>query len=202
MQGAGWRRRTTGPRHAVRKVRCRTHGGSFTLYPVSHVPYGREAVICQAEGKEAEGRASLVDAATAYCRGERWPEEPIEDEVGPVGRTQRRRITAVGRAVGLDQPVVDSRVLGELGLDVVQTRGGLSERVAALGGVGPEMGPWLRIVGAMDLVGRWGRVGVLAGTVSARLTSARGCRARSLRGPPERRGSAHESVLERCPTGH
>jgi len=176
---------------------------SFTLYPVGHVPYGREAVICQAEGtEEKEGRASLVGAAVAYCRGERWPEEPIEDEVGPVGRTQRRRIAAVGRAVGLDQPKVDSRLIGELGLDVVQTRGGLSERVAALCEAGPGMGPWLRIVGAMDLVGWWGRVGVLAGTANARLTPARGCRARSLRGPPERSGSAHESVLERYPAGH
>ena len=203
MGGAGWRDRVTGPQYPLRKVRCRTHGRSFTLYPVGHVPYGREPVICQAERPaSADPRASLVGAAIADCRGEHWSDDLIEDERGPVRRTQRRRIAFVGRAVGLDRQDVDSRVLGELGLEVVQTRGRQSERVAALSALGPGLERWLRVVGAIDLVGRLGPVGVLAGVARSPLTPARGIRARSLRGPPSQPGSSgHESVLERCREG-
>lgn len=185
MEGDGWRDRLTGPRHPVRKVRCIAHRRSFTLYPVGHVPFGREPVVCQVEDpEEADSRASLTGAAVAVCRGERWPEDLILGEQGPAGRTQRRRIAAVGRLVGLDQPRVDSRVLGELGLDLVETGGKLSARVAAVGRMGPGIGAWLRIVGAVDLVGRLGTVGVLLGTTRSSLTPARGSRARCLRGPP------------------
>jgi hypothetical protein len=198
MRGAGWRDRATGPRHRLRKVRCITHGTAFTLYPVGYVPYGREPVICQVEAtKPEDGQASLVGAAVAERRGERWPEELIEDERGPVRRTQRRRIAAVGRFVGLDQPVVGSRLLGELGLDAAQTTGRLTDRVAALSNLGPGLAPWLRVAAAIDLVGRLGPVGVLAGVVRPSLSPARGSRARSLRGPPYQPGGRrHESVLE------
>jgi hypothetical protein len=204
VRGAGWRERATGPRYPLRKVRCKTHGRSFTLYPVGHVPYGREPVICQVEDLEVaeEPRASLVGAAVAQCRGERWPEELIFDDPGPVRRTQGRRIARVGELVGFDGREVDSRVLGELGLGVVQVGGRLSERVAALSALGPGLEPWLRVVGAMDLVRRLGPVGVLAGVVRSPLTSARGSRVRSFRGPPLQPGSnGHESVLESCREG-
>ena len=198
MGGAGWRERVTGPRHQLRKVRCKTHGRSFTLYPVGHVPYGREPVISQVEGTGAdEPRASLVGAAVAACRGEHWPDELIFDEQGPVRRTQRRRIARVGQVVGLEQREVDSRVLGELGVGVVQGCGRLGERVAALSALGPGMKAWLRVVGAIDLAGHLGPVGVLAGVARSPLTPARGSRARSLRGPPSPPSrDGHESVLE------
>lgn len=201
IRGAGWRARKTGPRHPLRKVRCRGHGQAFTLYPVGQVPYGREAVVCQAAEGTGNPRSSLVGAAVAACRGERWPEDLIEGEAGPVGRTQRRRIVAVGRMVGLDQAILDSRVLGELGLDAVQVQGGLAHRVAALGQLRPGLGPWLRVAGAIDLVGRLGPVGVMPGVARARLTPARGARARFRRGPPSQRGSGHESVLARGAEG-
>jgi len=203
IRGAGRRERSTGPRHPLRKVRCGTHGRSFTLYPVGHVPYGRAPVVCQVDGAEPdEPRASLVGAAIADCRGERWSEDLIFDEQGPVRRTQRRRIAFVGRVVGLDRQDVGSRVLGELGLAAMQMRGKLSDRVAALGELGPGLDPWLRIVGAIDLVGRLGPVGVLAGVARSPLTPARGIRARSLRGPPSQPGGrGHESVLECCREG-
>jgi len=151
----------TGPGHALRKVRCRVHGQAFTLYPVGHVPYGREPVVSQAEQGDGDPLSSLVGAAVAASRGGRWPEDLIEGEAGPVGRTQRRRIVALGRLVGLDQPKVDSRVLGELGLDAVQVQGSLTSLAARLGQLGSGLGPWLRVVGAIDVVGRLGPVGVM-----------------------------------------
>jgi hypothetical protein len=201
IHAAGWRPRRTGPRYPLRIVRCRVHGQAFTLYPVGHVPYGREPVVCQTEQGDEDLRSSLVGAAVAASRGERWPEDLIEGEAGPVGRTQRRRIVAVGRLVGLDRPLVDSRVLGELGLDAVQVQGSLTSRVARLGRLGPGLGPWLRVVGAIDLVGRLGSVGVMPGVARSRLTPARGARARFLRGPPSQGWGGHESVLARGAEG-
>lgn len=101
-----------------------------------------------------------------------------------MGRTQRRWIVAVGRLVGLDRPTVDSRVLGELGLAAVLTVCGLIGRVAALSQLGPGMGAWLRVAGAIDVVGRLGPVGVMTGVARSRLVPARGAQARFLRGPP------------------
>ena len=198
--GAGWRDRTTGPRHRLRKVRCKTHQKAFTLYPVGHVPYGREAMLCQVEGAGSdETRTSLVGAAIAVCRDEHWPDELIFDEQGPIRRTQRRRIARVSRLVGFDQQEVDSRVLGELGLGVMQSGGGPSERVASLSTLGSGSAAWLRVVGAIDLVGRLGPVGVLVGVARSPLIPARGVRTRFLRGPPSQTGNpGHESVLERC----
>lgn len=38
------RERKTGPQIPVTVVHCRTHGRACTLYPLGHVPYGRQAV--------------------------------------------------------------------------------------------------------------------------------------------------------------
>ncbi len=197
----GWRERKTGPCHRLRKARCRTHGVAFTLYPVGHLPYGREAVLGQsAEGGE-DPRASLVGAAVAACRGDEWPEELIEEEAGPVRRTQARRIARVAFMTGLDEPRVDSRILDELGLEAIEVQGSLSRRVAALSRLGAGLGPWLRVAGAVDRVGRLGIVGVLPGVVRSRLTRPSGVRARHYRGPPCGGGRGHESVLDRFSGG-
>ena len=107
----------------------------------------------------------------------------------------------MGRLVGLDQPLADSRVMGELGLDAVQVQGSLTRRVARLGQLGPGLGPWLRVAGAIDVVGRLGPVGVMPGVARSRLTPARGARARFLRGPPVQGSGGHESVLARGAAG-
>jgi hypothetical protein len=44
------------------------------------------------EGGEVDTKSSLLGAAVAASRGERGPDELIEDEEGPVQRTQRRRV--------------------------------------------------------------------------------------------------------------
>jgi len=183
--GAGWRDRLTGPQHRLRKVRCRVHGGAFTLYPAGHLPYGRKAAVpTTEEGGEVDTRSSLLGAAVAASRGERWPDELIEDEEGPVQGTQRRRVQRIAWAVGLDQPVVDSAVLAELGLDVVACGGTVADRLAVIAGKAGDPALWLRIAGAVDLVGRYGPVGVMEGLRNRLLAPARGSFARSLRGPP------------------
>jgi hypothetical protein len=124
-------------------------------------------------------------------------EELIEEESGPVRRTQSRRIARVASVTGLDEPLVGSRILGELGLDAVDVRGDLSRRVAALSRLGSGLAPWLRVVGVVDLVGRLGIVGVLPGVARSRMTRPSGTRARYYRGPPFGSGLRHESVLDR-----
>jgi len=150
------------------------------------MPYGREPVVCATgEGGEVDVRSHLLGAAVAASRGERWPTELIEDEEGPTQRTQHRRVQRVASAGGLDQRVVDSAVLAELGLDAVACSGALAVRLAGLAArAADDSALWLRIAGAIDLVGGYGRVGVMEGLRSARLAPARGSVARALRGPP------------------
>jgi hypothetical protein len=197
VRRAGWRERKTGPRHPLQKMRCCTHGVAFTLYPVGHIPYAREPVLGQSLARSEDPRASLVGAAVSACHGEYWVEELIEDESGPVRRTQVRRIARVAFVTGLDEPEVDSRVLGELGLDAVDVQGSLSRRVAALSNLGPGLAPWLRVAGAVDLAGHLGDVGVLPGVARSRLSRPSGTRARHHRGPPSGGCRRHESVLDR-----
>jgi hypothetical protein len=173
------------------------HREAFTLYPVGHAPYGREVVLDQVPGGADDPRASLVGAAVAACRGDLWPEGLDEGGPGPVRRTQRRRIAGVARLVGLDGPEVSSQVAGELGLGALALRGSLSERVAALSQLGPGLGAWLRVAGAVDVAGRQGVVGVLAGVARTRLNRASGRWVRPYRGPPAQGVSEHESVLGR-----
>ena len=201
VRRAGWRERKTGPQHPLQKVRCRTHGVAFTLYPVGHIPYAREPVLCQSSSRSDDPRATLVGAAVAASRGEHWFDELIEDESGPVRRTQMRRIARVAFVAGLDGVEVGSRILGELGLDAVEVHGGLQRRVAALSRLGPGLAPWLRVAGAVDHVGHLGIVGVLPGVARARLTRPSWARARHRRGPPGDGGGRHESVLDRGSDG-
>ena len=184
--GAGWRERSTGPEHPLKVVRCRAHGVAFTLYPVGHVPYGRVPVLCEAdEAGEVDAKSSLVGAAVAAARGERWQEELIFDEHGPVQRTQRRRVKWLGKAVGFDQVQVESSVLGELGLTAIEVNARtLPQRVSALARLATDPASWLRFVGALDLVGRLGPVWAMPGVGCGRLVPARGSFARAMRGPP------------------
>jgi len=137
------------------------------------------------ETGEIDTKASLVGAAIAAVDGEQWPEELIEDEHGPVQRTQRRRIKWLGMAVGLDRPQVESSVLSELGLNAVEvSAGSLAQRVAALSKLGSDSASWSRLVGAIDVVGRLGSVWVMPGPNCYRLSPSRGVLARAMREPP------------------
>lgn len=61
------RRRKTGPGFPLFVVECRTHGGTFTVYPPGHVPYGRVAVA----PVDAEGRPirAVGESATKTASG-------------------------------------------------------------------------------------------------------------------------------------
>lgn len=200
MGEAGWRERTTGPCHPLQKVRCREHQIAFTLYPEGYVPYGRVPVMCmpepesEPEGRgepderepvdhsEADTKSGLVGAAIAAGAGERWERDLIEGESGPVLRTQQRWIKWLGTRVGLDGEL-SSEVLSELGLNAIEVRGKLTERVAALGKLTGREG-WLRLAGALDLVCRHGPVWVIPDPRNGRVVSARSSLARAMRGPP------------------
>jgi hypothetical protein len=125
-----------------------------------------------------------VGAAVAVCRGERWPEELVEEEHGPVGRTQRRWVRKVATVLGLDGVQVASAVLSELGLDAIMLGVTLAQRVAALAQKAADPSLWLHLAAALDLVGAYGPVGVMEGLQQPRLAPARGSFARALRGPP------------------
>ena len=184
--GGFWRERSTGPRHRLRVVRCRAHNVAFTLYPEGHLPYGRVPVLSEPdEAGEVDTEARRVGAAIAATEGQHWPEDLIDDEQGPAGRTQRRRIQRLGVLVGFDRIQVESAVLGELGLNAIDVGvKSLAQRVATLSKLGTGIGSWLRLVAAIDHVGRMGSVWVMPKPTCDRLSPSSGALARAMRGPP------------------
>ncbi len=199
MGEAGWRDRLTGPKHPLKKVRCRKHGIAFPLYPKGCVPYGRVPVLLaekankgESDGQSAEKakkalepKSGLLGAAIARSLDANWERALIMEESGPVLRTQQRWISWLGKAVGFDvEGEVNSEVLSELGLDAINVRGTLSERVAALSELATDSDGWLRLAGAFDLAGNLGGVWLMPDPRSSRVVSARGSLARAMRGPP------------------
>jgi hypothetical protein len=63
-----FRKRKTGPGIPLRILRCQSHGRHFTVYPIGHVPYGRQPVVAvdlggyPVEAKEKEGVARWRDS--------------------------------------------------------------------------------------------------------------------------------------------
>lgn len=77
------RARKTGPGFALYVVECRTHGGSFTVYPPGHVPYGRVAVApVDAEGRLVYAVRETVaePASVASCPGPIGPDLDAEPD--------------------------------------------------------------------------------------------------------------------------
>ena len=68
MRKDGFRGRKTGPRIPLRILRCRSHGRYLTVYPIGHVPYGRQPVVAvdlggyPVEAKKKEGVARWRDS--------------------------------------------------------------------------------------------------------------------------------------------
>ncbi len=198
MGEAGWRDRLTGPEHPLKKVRCREHKIAFSLYAKGCVPYSRVPVLPAEKAKKGESdgpaekakkalepKSGLLGAAIARSLDANWVRELIMNESGPVLRTQQRWISWLGKAVGFDADgEVNSEVLSELGLDAIDVRGTLSERVAALSKLATDSDGWLRLAGAFDLAGNLGGVWLMPDPRSSRVVSARGSLARAMRGPP------------------
>lgn len=65
-----WRPRSTGPCFPIFVAKCETHGHAFTIYPASHIPYGRVAVA----PVEIDGETLLIEPP---------PEAPAAAEVEP-----------------------------------------------------------------------------------------------------------------------
>ncbi len=110
-----YRDRKTGPGFPLAVVGCSRHPqGRFTLYPLGHVPYGRQAVVpCSPSGpllqEQGTGQppwsanpwqATLFGAALEAADGQRWPaHRPADDERRR--RTQGCRLEQAGRLLGV-----------------------------------------------------------------------------------------------------
>ena len=70
------RPRSTGPRHPIWVVRCHTHGVTFTLYPLGHVPYGRKSIGSAVPTVGMTGANAFVgtvfEASLDAARGSPW----------------------------------------------------------------------------------------------------------------------------------
>lgn len=70
------RPRSTGPRHPISVVRCQTHGVTFTLYPLGHVPYGRKAIGSPVPTADMSGANAFIgtvfEASLDAARGSPW----------------------------------------------------------------------------------------------------------------------------------
>lgn len=123
-----WRSRKTGPEHPLLVVRCRRHGGFFTIYPPGHVPYGRRPLVKLApDGSspnvEQQGASrflgTCMDAAIDAAEGVAW----ARDFPGGTDRwwsTQRRRLRRACLVTGVDPqlaPVLRGRVAEALDVD-------------------------------------------------------------------------------------
>lgn len=136
LEAHHWRDRKTGPQFPLLVVECRTHGYAFTLYPPSHVPYGRcpivpvdlegRALRCVEDGSLQPSLAwdsTIVRAAMDAARGEPWPRSG-DDWADAVGswRTQGRYLGQLAEIFGLiaahDQPMV----VGPLGVSALGHR--------------------------------------------------------------------------------
>jgi hypothetical protein len=132
----GWRERSTGPCHPLRRVKCR-HGPGYTLYPPGHYPRGRMPVapvssageivrVAQREDtgddRKAVGKPAwyitVFAAALDACQGIGWFRESPADDCRR-RRTQRRYIEMVALLLGLSYEMdeaVSQRIAGCLGI--------------------------------------------------------------------------------------
>ncbi|MFH1570271.1 MAG: hypothetical protein ABIL09_19925 [Gemmatimonadota bacterium] len=112
-----YRPRKTGPGFPVAVVGCGRHPlGRYTLYPLGHIPYGRQAVVpCSPAGPllrdPATGQplwpGTLFDAAVEAADAQRWPgHSPADDDRRR--RTQGCRLDLAGHLLGV-HPELEAR---------------------------------------------------------------------------------------------
>jgi len=176
-----WRKRKTGPCFPVRVLLCRTHGGHFTVYPQSFVPYGRERIAPATRGApeptastSAAWAGTVFEAAARAAAGERAVRDAGFEEgpAKPRHSTQRRRVRLAARLLALS-PEIDERLSEKVGqcldlpgLDHRDERAAFA-RAATLRERGrvilstlerlPQAGAFeQRLLGAGHLTGLWG----------------------------------------------
>lgn len=144
----------------------------------------------------------MISGAIALSRGRSIPDELIEDEVGPVLRTVIRRATKVAIVLGLDGPVVASKVHSALGLGGLRMlhqgsrRQRILHRVAQLEAIPASAQGWSRMLSAMSVAGRLDGAFVIDGLRLGRMVDARSLAAGALRGPSRVPSRTDDFVLE------
>ncbi len=123
----GWHQRKTGPKFALRVMRCRTHEVFFTLYPPGYAPYQRRPVaevgtdghpLLDPAGTLEPHQHSLFAAALDASSGVPWD----RSSAGSSDRwwsTQRRHIARAMTLCGVapqQSAVVRERVAAVLGV--------------------------------------------------------------------------------------
>lgn len=95
-----YRERKTGPGHPLAVVSCSAHEtGFFTLYPLGHVPYGRQPLVQRHEAGERRWRGTPFRAAIDAACGERWSTQSPADDPRR-RRTQGRHLEIAELLVG------------------------------------------------------------------------------------------------------
>ena len=120
-----WRSRSTGPCFPICVAKCATHDRAFTLYPPSHIPYGRVGVAPVAldgetlvdaldddlsEPEMAHGRAPPLSWETTFLAAacDAAEGKPWSRDAGPLWwQTQRRRIVRGAKLFGIDTGLSD-----------------------------------------------------------------------------------------------
>lgn len=145
IQLHSWRERKTGPCYPLAVIKCKAHGGFFTLYPPGFGRYLRKPIWRVApdggpilrEPTDAAGsqlqdaRGTLFDAALDAADRKAWPREH-EGGSDRWWQTQRRDLDKAMRLVGvganLDERTVE-RLAGALGvpmMDICEARASLA----------------------------------------------------------------------------
>lgn len=96
------RKRSTGPKHLLFIVNCKTHHTCFTLYPPGFAPHGRTPLVPLApdgstlnsdRGPPFEG--SFFQALLDGIKGKAWPKECFDDSQMPRFETQTRHLARI-----------------------------------------------------------------------------------------------------------
>jgi hypothetical protein len=132
-----YRVRKTGPKFSLMVVRCKTHGGCYTVYPVGYTPYGRAPVVpvddlgqatrekkTQGDGYDIWMTTIFAAAVAAGVYGEVWA---YNGKGQPGWHTQKRQIGQVVRWLGLDRGLLDAQIVAQA-LNVGVTIHGMASR--------------------------------------------------------------------------
>jgi hypothetical protein len=172
------RERKTGPCFPLTVLRCRVHGGAFTLYPPGQVPYGRRRVApvgldgqgVGEAGTTSDWRGTLFEAALDAAEGHAWDRSRVSGSArwwSSQGRLLRRCLALVGadpeQSLDLRHELAEALAVDTLtqleGVAAIAAHPGFRSRgqavVSVLSDI-PRHGALDRILRAGHLAGLWG----------------------------------------------